>query len=57
MNDLYNRLIEFKDRKGYTNARIARDLNIPELYLYRWKKKGIKGIYAIYVNDYLAEKE
>lgn len=45
--DLIKKLERFRLRRRLTNAQLAHQLEVPETYLYRWRrKKGVNGIYA-----------
>jgi hypothetical protein len=53
MDELIRRLEQYKESKGYTYRQLAAKLDIPELYIYRWKEKGVKGVYAKIISDFL----
>ena len=55
MNDLYKRLIEYRDENKLTNIMLAKKLDVPENYIYRWAKKGISGIYSKYVTKFIEQ--
>lgn len=45
MNKTFDLLMKYKDENNLNNAELSRKLNVPENYIYRWKKSGIKGAY------------
>lgn len=52
--DLIEQLEEFRLQNSLTYAQLAHQLEIPETYLYRWrKKKGVSGIYARFIKMFL----
>jgi hypothetical protein len=53
MDELIRKLEAYKEDRGLTYRQLAQKLDIPEVYLYRWKEKGVKGIYAKVVGDFL----
>lgn len=57
MNELIKKLEAYKEANGLTYRQLAEKLDVPELYLYRWKEKGVKGVYAKVVTDFLKNKE
>ncbi len=47
------RLEAHKEDRGLTYRQLAQKLDVPEVYLYRWKEKGVKGVYAKIVTEFL----
>ena len=52
-NKLFQKLEQYKEENNLTNAELAQKLGVPEVYIYRWANKGVKGIYAKVVKDFL----
>jgi transcriptional regulator with XRE-family HTH domain len=57
-SDLIERLEGYRQAHNLTYAQLAAQLEIPETYFYRWrKKKCINGIYAKYISNVLDQRE
>ena len=55
---LVQQLEEYRKEAGLTNAQLAQQLEIPENYIYRWRKRSnINGIYEKYVRLFLEQQE
>jgi len=54
---LVERLEDYRNHCGLTYAQLAQQLEIPENYLYRWRRKNdISGIYAKYIKLFLEQQ-
>ena len=57
MDELMNRLIAYKEAKGITFEKLARELDIPETYIYRWKNdRPISRANRRLIEDFLNSK-
>jgi len=55
---LVQQLEDYRSDAGLTNVQLAQQLEIPETYLYRWRKRNnINGIYEKYVRLFLEQQE
>ncbi|MCA9398798.1 MAG: helix-turn-helix transcriptional regulator [Candidatus Omnitrophica bacterium] len=55
---IIKQLEDYRQGKGLTYAQLAQEMDIPETYLYRWRKKQcVKGIYAKFVTLFLQQQE
>jgi len=55
---LIEELENYRKERGLTYARLAQRLEVPETYLYRWRrKKNINGIYAKFIRVFLANEK
>ena len=58
IESLIQQLEDYRHAHGLTYAQLAVRLEIPETYLYRWKKKNsINGIYAKLIRLFLKQVE
>jgi hypothetical protein len=54
MDDLIKKLEQYKTGHQLTYAQLANRLQIPENYIFRWRKKGrITGIYKRIIEKFL----
>ena len=55
-DNTYERLKEYQKSKNMKNYQLVRELNIPENYLYRWKEKGLRGVWERVIDKFLSER-
>ena len=56
--DLVQRLEDYRTQNNLTYTQLAQQLEVPENYLYRWRRKNsINGIYAKFVTLFLEQRE
>ena len=48
--ELLSRIEKFKNKEKKTWFDVAKALDVPENYIYRWRKTNIKGTMEKYVN-------
>ena len=52
--DLLNKLEDYRTKNSLTYLQLSQRLQIPENYIYRWRKKGeVKGVYKRIIEEFL----
>jgi len=56
-NKTLRNLEKYKHRRGLSDRALARELEVPPVYIFRWRKAGrIIGAYQRIIEDFLAKE-